>query len=171
MKYGFYTYLTKKNISNLPKCFKYYLMICTLLKELEMRRETLSFSMDVAAAKWRAAKSENELIYHEVVIPVLSDEDDDECLGKNSSSTSNSQRRRLERVKGASLVKPIGFGVDDPELMTTVVTTTNNESPNVTTTITTTLFRDLVPAATRLRADIYRFVLHLFCTTLLFFFY
>lgn len=114
-----------------------------------MRRETLSFAMDVAAAKWRAAKSENELIYHEPVIPVLSDEDDSDCLGNNSLSTSSSQ---LDRVKGASLVKPIGFSIDDPELLAVVIT--NSESSST----VTTLFRDIVPTVSRNRAAIYRLV-------------
>lgn len=124
-----------------------------------MRRDTLSFSMDVAAAKWRAAKSENELIYHEPVIPVLSDDDDSDCLGNNSLSTTSTHHRQLERVKGASLVKPIGFGVDDPELLAVVVNK-NELSSASTTTTTTTLFRDLVPASTRHLANIYRLVLH-----------
>lgn len=123
-----------------------------------MRRDTLSFSMDVAAAKWRAAKSENELIYHEPVIPVLSDDDDSDCLGKNSLSTT-STHRQLERVKGASLVKPIGFGIDDPELLAVVVNK-NELSSTSSTTTTTTLFKDLVPASTRHLANIYRLALH-----------
>ncbi|XP_027845720.2 uncharacterized protein LOC114126045 isoform X3 [Aphis gossypii] len=120
-------------------------------KELEMRRDTLSFAMDVAAAKWRAAKSENELIYHEPVVPVLSDDDDSDCLGNTSSKTTHG--RQLEKVKGASLVKPIAFSVDDPELLAVVLVTNNNESSSVT---TTTLFKDLVPTVTRHRAAMYR---------------
>lgn len=124
-----------------------------------MRRDTLSFSMDVAAAKWRAAKSENELIYHESVIPVLSDDDDSDCLKNNSTSTTSGTKHHiLERVKGASLVKPIGFGIDDPELLTVVVSD-SKESSNDATVISRTLFRDLVPAATRHLANIYRSVL------------
>lgn len=115
-----------------------------------MRRDTLSFAMDVAAAKWRAAKSENELIYHEPVVPVLSDEDDSDCLGNSSSSPSSSHQ--LERVKGASLVKPISFSVDDPELLGVIV---NNSESSIT---TTTLFRDIVPTVTRHRAATYRLV-------------
>lgn len=116
-----------------------------------MRRDTLSFAMDVAAAKWRAAKSENELIYHEPVVPVLSDEDDSDCLG-NVSSTPSSYPQ-LDRVKGASLVKPIGFSVDDPELLAVIV----NISESCTT-VTTTLFRDIVPTVTRHQAATYRLV-------------
>jgi len=119
-----------------------------------MRRDTLSFAMDVAAAKWRAAKSENELIYHEPVVPVLSDDDDSDCLGNTLSKTST-HRRQLDRVKGASLVKPIAFGVDDPELLAVVLVTNNNESSSVT---TTSLFKDLVPTVTRHRAAMYRLV-------------
>jgi len=119
-----------------------------------MRRDTLSFAMDVAAAKWRAAKSENELIYHEPVVPVLSDDDDSDCLGNTLSKTSTN-RRQLDRVKGASLVKPIAFGVDDPELLAVVLVTNNNESSSVT---TTSLFKDLVPTVTRHRAAMYRLV-------------
>lgn len=121
-----------------------------------MRRDTLSFAMDVAAAKWRSAKSENELIYHEPVVPVLSDDDDSDCLG-NTSSTIGTHRRQLDRVRGASLVKPIAFCVDDPELLAVVVVN-NNESSSVT---TTTLFKDLVPTVTRQRAAIYRLVYHI----------
>lgn len=123
-----------------------------------MRRDTLSFAMDVAAAKWRAAKSENELIYHEPVIPVLSDDDDNDCLGNNISGAHSQQ---LERVKGASLVKPIGFTIDDPELLTVVIN--NNESSYT----TMTLFKDLVPAATRHRAAMYRLVSHRLINTML----
>lgn len=127
-----------------------------------MRRDTLSFAMDVAAAKWRAAKSENELIYHEPVIPVLSDDDDNDCLGNNiSSSISGAHSQQLERVKGASLVKPIGFTIDDPELLTVVIN--NNESSYT----TMTLFKDLVPAATRHRAAAYRLVSHRLINTML----
>lgn len=118
-----------------------------------MRRDTLSFAMDVAAAKWRAAKSENELIYHEPVVPVLSDDDDSDCLGNTSSKTTHSLQ--LEKVKGASLVKPIAFSIDDPELLAVVLATNNNESSSVT---TTTLFKDLVPTVTRQRAAMYRLV-------------
>lgn len=121
-----------------------------------MRRDTLTFAMDVAAAKWRAAKSENELIYHEPVVPVLSDDDDSECMGTLSSTSSN--RCQLERVKGASLVKPIGFGIDDPELLTVTIVN-NNESSGTNSITTTTLFRDLVPSVTRDQAAMYRFVI------------
>lgn len=120
-----------------------------------MRRDTLTFAMDVAAAKWRAAKSENELIYHETVVPVLSDDDDSECMGTLSPS---SNRCQLERVKGASLVKPIGFGIDDPELLTVVIVNNNESSGTNTITTTTTLFRDLVPPVTRSQAAMYRLV-------------
>lgn len=118
-----------------------------------MRKDTLSFAMDVAAAKWRAAKSENELIYHEPVVPVRSDDDDSDCMGIPPSSITTCQQ--LARIKGASLVKPIGFSVDDPELLSVVIVTNNDESSSVT---ATTLFRDLVPIATRHRADTYRLV-------------
>lgn len=130
-----------------------------------MRRDTLSFAMDVAAAKWRAAKSENELIYHEPVVPVLSDDDDNDCLGHNLSSTTSAHSHQLERVKGASLVKPIGFTLDDPELLAVVIN--NNESSYT----TMTLFKDLVPAATRQRAAIYRLVLYCIDSFLLYYYY
>lgn len=120
-----------------------------------MRKDTLSFAMDVAAAKWRAAKSENELIYHEPVVPVRSDDDDSDCMGIPPSSITTHQQ--LARVKGASLVKPIGFGMDDPELLSVAVVANNDESSSGIT--TTTLFRDLVPTATRHRTDTYRLVL------------
>lgn len=128
-----------------------------------MRRDTLSFAMDVAAAKWRAAKSENELIYHENVVPVLSDEDDSQCLGKEiwqlDSATRNKlkDKIRLEKVKGASLVNPIKINVDDPELLTIVITNDNDSSCN---TSITTLFKGLVPTATHRQAVLYRLVLH-----------
>lgn len=118
-----------------------------------MRKDTLSFAMDVAAAKWRAAKSENELIYHEPVVPVRSDDDDSDCMGISPSSITAHQQ--LARVKGASLVKPIGFGIDDPELLSVVVANNDESSCGVT---TTTLFKDLVPTATRHRVDTYRLV-------------
>lgn len=135
------------------------LLILLCSKEFEMRNDTLSFAMDVAAAKWRAAKSENELIYHEHVVPVLSDDDDSDCLGNNSSSKTGTHGRQLDRVKGASLVKPIGFVVDDPELLAITITIHNKGLNLSTTTTTTTLFKDLVPAATRHRAAIYRLVI------------
>lgn len=120
-----------------------------------MRRDTLSFVMDVAGAKWRAAKSENELIYHESVVSVSSDDDDTECMRSNLESTEESTNcSQLERVKGASLVKPIGFSIDDPELLTVVVTSKESSCES----ITSTLFRELVPAKIRQRAEIYRLV-------------
>jgi len=120
-----------------------------------MRRDTISFALDVAAAKWRAAKSENELIYHEHVETVVSDDDDIECLKVKSSSTTTttSECSQLEWVKGASLVKPVGFNVDDPELLAVVVNTSESSCGTI-----TTLFRDLVSTDTRHRADTYRLV-------------
>jgi len=122
-----------------------------------MRRDTLSFAMDVATAKWRAAKSENELIYHESVVSVLPDDDDNECIGINSSLKNNttSNSWKLERVKGASLVKSIGFNVNDPELLAVVVASNKESSCGGT---ITTLFKDLIPTATRHRANTYRLV-------------
>lgn len=119
-----------------------------------MRRDTLSFVMDVTGAKWRAAKSENELIYHEPVLSVSSDDDDTECMGSNLASKAKANHPQLERVKGAALVKPIGFSIDDPELLTVVVTNTESSCGS----ITTTLFRELVPAEIRQRTEIYRLV-------------
>lgn len=124
-----------------------------------MRRDTLSFSMDVAAAKWQAAKSENELIYHEPVIPVLSDNDDSDCLKSISIlSVADNNRPILERMQGACLVKTTGFVIEDPELLNVVVSD-NKESSNAPTVSSRTLFRDLVPADTQHQANIYRSVL------------
>lgn len=121
-----------------------------------MRRDTLTFAMDVAGAKYTSSKSENELIYHEPVTSTISDDDDAECFvtGANSTTTSSSP---LDRVKGAALVKPIGFASDDPELLTVMMADSSNGS-----TSTTLLFKDLVPAAARHRAAAYRLVYFLY---------
>ncbi|KAK8770223.1 hypothetical protein V5799_013317 [Amblyomma americanum] len=62
--------------------------------EEENLSETLSFAMDVIGGKFKAAKKENEFVYHEKVPPVES----------------------LPEVKGANLVKGISFSPTDPEI-------------------------------------------------------
>lgn len=56
--------------------------------------EALAFTMDVVEGKKKAAKNENEFIYHEEV----------------------PDKDALPDVKGASLVKGIPFNVNDPEM-------------------------------------------------------
>lgn len=58
--------------------------------------DALAFTTDVVEGKKKAAKNENEYIYHEEV-PDLSN---------------------LQEVKGASLVKGIEFNINDPEVLT-----------------------------------------------------
>lgn len=60
----------------------------------ENLEETLSFAMDVIGGKFKAAKKENEFVYHEKVPPVDS----------------------LPKVKGANLVKGIPFSPADPDI-------------------------------------------------------
>ncbi|XP_050050183.1 tyrosine-protein phosphatase non-receptor type 23-like isoform X1 [Dermacentor andersoni] len=62
--------------------------------EEENLGETLSFAMDVIGGKFKAAKKENEFVYHERVPPMES----------------------LPEVKGANLVKGISFSPTDPEI-------------------------------------------------------
>jgi tyrosine-protein phosphatase non-receptor type 23 len=61
---------------------------------LQAINESLTFTMDVVEGKKKAAKNENEFIYHED----MPDKD------------------VLPDVKGASLVKGIPFNVNDPEV-------------------------------------------------------
>lgn len=56
--------------------------------------EGLAFTQDVVEGKRKAAKNENEFIYHEEV----------------------PDKDRLEEVKGASLVRGIPFSISDPEV-------------------------------------------------------
>ena len=56
--------------------------------------ETLTFTRDVVEGKRKAAKNENEFIYHEEVPDAES----------------------LATIKGATLVKGIPFNVNDPEI-------------------------------------------------------
>ncbi|CAG2059549.1 unnamed protein product, partial [Timema podura] len=60
----------------------------------EAINEALTFTMDVVEGKKKAAKNENEFIYHEEV----------------------PEKDTLPEVKGASLVKGIPFDVNDPEV-------------------------------------------------------
>uniref|UniRef100_A0A1E1X539 Putative tyrosine protein phosphatase non-receptor type n=1 Tax=Amblyomma aureolatum TaxID=187763 RepID=A0A1E1X539_9ACAR len=62
--------------------------------EEENLSETLAFAMDVIGGKFKAAKKENEFVYHEKVPPVES----------------------LPEVKGANLVKGISFSPTDPDI-------------------------------------------------------
>ncbi|XP_025196842.1 uncharacterized protein LOC112595755 [Melanaphis sacchari] len=114
------------------------------IKELEIRRKTLEFAMDVAVAKWREAKLDNEHFFHQPVVPVLSDDDDSDCLGKTPSKTTH--RRQLDKVKGESLVKPIAFRVDDPELLYILEVYSIGMYIGLSNTI---LFKDLGPKVTR----------------------
>lgn len=56
--------------------------------------ESLTFTNDVIEGKRKAAKNENEFIYHEEV----------------------PEKETLPAVKGASLVKGISFNINDPEV-------------------------------------------------------
>lgn len=56
--------------------------------------EGLAFTQDVGEGKRKAAKNENEFIYHEEVPKI----------------------DQLQEVKGASLVKGIGFSINDSEV-------------------------------------------------------
>uniref|UniRef100_V5H838 Putative tyrosine-protein phosphatase non-receptor type 23 n=2 Tax=Ixodes ricinus TaxID=34613 RepID=V5H838_IXORI len=62
--------------------------------EDEQLDETLAFAMDVIGGKHQAAKKENEFVYHDKVPPLDT----------------------LPEVKGANLVKGIGFCPTDPEI-------------------------------------------------------
>lgn len=130
-----------------------------------MRRDTLGFAMDVAGAKYASGKSENELIYHEPVTAVVSDDDDAGCFvvtglldvnrsASSSNYVSGNPSAPPDRVKGAALVKPIGFAADDPELLTVFVESDGSEK----TSKNTLLFHDLVPPDVRQRAADYRYV-------------
>lgn len=61
---------------------------------LQAINDTLTFTMDVVEGKKKAARNENEFIYHEEV----------------------PDKDALPDVKGASLVKGIAFSVNDPEV-------------------------------------------------------
>lgn len=56
--------------------------------------EALAFTQDVVEGKRKAARNENEFIYHEVV----------------------PERDALPTLQGASLVRPVPFGVQDPDV-------------------------------------------------------
>lgn len=56
--------------------------------------DALAFTTDVVEGKRKAAKNENEFIYHEEVPDIAS----------------------LQEVKGATLVKGIEFDINDPEV-------------------------------------------------------
>lgn len=56
--------------------------------------EALGFTQDVVEGKKKAAKNENEFIYHEVV----------------------PEKDALQQVNGVSLVKGIPFSVNDPDV-------------------------------------------------------
>ncbi|KDR21340.1 Tyrosine-protein phosphatase non-receptor type 23 [Zootermopsis nevadensis] len=64
------------------------------MDNIEAINESLTFTMDVVEGKKKAAKNENEFIYHEVV----------------------PDRDLLPSIKGASLVKGIPFNENDPEV-------------------------------------------------------
>ena len=64
------------------------------IRLLQAINESLTFTMDVVEGKKKAAKNENEFIYHEEV----------------------PDKDALPDVKGASLVKGIPFNVNDPDV-------------------------------------------------------
>lgn len=69
--------------------------LSTALKHKQQEiNECLAFTLDVVEGKRKAAKNENEFIYHEEV----------------------PDKDHLQEVKGASLVKGIPFSVNDPEV-------------------------------------------------------
>lgn len=74
--------------------FAYIDFLITLLSFLQAVNESLTFTMDVVEGKKKAAKNENEFIYHEVV----------------------PDKDLLPSVKGASLVKGIPFNENDSEV-------------------------------------------------------
>lgn len=67
---------------------------CKGMQHLDQIAEALSFVMDVVEGKRKAAKNENEFIYHEEVPEIAS----------------------FTAVQGANLVKGISFSVTDPEV-------------------------------------------------------
>lgn len=66
----------------------------TIVSDLQAVAEALQFTQDVVEGKRKAAHNDNEFIYHEKV----------------------PERDTLPTLKGASLVKGIPFGTDDPEV-------------------------------------------------------
>ncbi|CAH0557308.1 unnamed protein product [Brassicogethes aeneus] len=68
--------------------------LATNFKNQQEYAEALAFTLDVVEGKRKAAKNENEFIYHEEV----------------------PAKEALQEVKGASLVKGIPFSVNDPEV-------------------------------------------------------
>ena len=78
----------------------------------------MTFTLDVVGGKLAAAQKENEFIYHEKV-PDLSS---------------------LPRVKGASLVKGVGFSTSDPDI----------SGPDI--------FAALVPLEAHEASSLYRYV-------------
>lgn len=73
--------------------FFYYFLNVTRFSQPEIF-EGLAFTQDVVEGKRKAAKNENEFIYHEEVPKI----------------------DQLQEVKGASLVKGIGFSINDAEV-------------------------------------------------------
>lgn len=63
-------------------------------EEKTIVEEALTFTNDVIEGKRKAAKNENEFIYHEEI----------------------PEKETLPTVKGASLVKGISFSINDPEV-------------------------------------------------------
>jgi len=66
----------------------------TVKEEKAAVDESITFTNDVIEGKRKAAKNENEFIYHEEV----------------------PEKETLPTVKGASLVKGISFNINDPEV-------------------------------------------------------
>ncbi|KAG8275889.1 Tyrosine-protein phosphatase non-receptor type 23 [Homalodisca vitripennis] len=96
-------YITSNNIANVG--VKQALIVCnkvtrtiapwkTQLIDEKVIEEALTFTMDVVEGKRKAAKNENEFIYHEEV----------------------PDKDALPEIKGAALVKGIPFVVTDPDI-------------------------------------------------------
>lgn len=76
------------------ECLEEARKLSSSLPNKEQIDEALAFTLDVVEGKRKAAKNENEFIYHEDV----------------------PDKSSLQEVKGASLVKGIPFNVNDSEV-------------------------------------------------------
>lgn len=83
---AYYEYALEK-LKDARKLAKY-------LDNIDVVNEALQFTQDVVEGKLKAAKSENEFVYHDKVPDVST----------------------FPEIKGASLVKAVGFSVNDPEV-------------------------------------------------------
>lgn len=80
---------------NACECLEEARKLSSSLPNKEQIDEALAFTLDVVEGKRKAAKNENEFIYHEDV----------------------PEKSSLQEVKGASLVKGIPFNINDSEVI------------------------------------------------------